>query len=182
MLKIASIWGTFSGVLYIALTWLSLAKRQELNEFPAWGLISTALYIIILGIFIFVAMRKARSAFYASTGINYAQTLYIGVLTAVVTGFIAGVFAFVYIQFVEPDFGSKLVVEMTTTMLNQKMPAKDIQEMTTQITSSYTPPNQFMSLLIGTTIMGIICSSLLAIFVRNRDTFSTDPKVLDERK
>jgi hypothetical protein len=174
MLKIAGIWGACAGVLYIVLTWLSLAKRQELNQFPAWGLVSTALYIIILGIFIFIAMRRARATFYSALGINYAQTLYIGVLTALVTGFISGVFAFSYIQFVEPDFGNKLIVEMTATMTQQKLPAKDIQEMTTQLKSTYTAPNQFMSLLIGTTIMGIICSSLLAVFVRNRDTFSSN--------
>ncbi|MDB5273164.1 MAG: hypothetical protein JWO58_1531 [Chitinophagaceae bacterium] len=174
MFKIAGIWGACAGVLYIALTWVSLAKRQELNTFPAWGLLSTALYIIILGVFIFIAMRNARSKFYSTIGINYAQTLYIGVLTAVITGFIAGIFAFSYIQFVEPDFGSKLIIEMTAEMTKHKLPAKDIAEMTTQLKTSYTPPNQFMSLLIGTTIMGIICSSLLAIFVRNRDTFTSN--------
>ncbi len=57
MLKIAAIWGSCAGVLYVLLTWLSLAKRQELNTIPAWGLISTALYILVLGIFIFIAIR-----------------------------------------------------------------------------------------------------------------------------
>ncbi|MDF2456105.1 MAG: hypothetical protein K0R51_2098, partial [Cytophagaceae bacterium] len=53
MLKIAGIWGGCAGALYIAVNWFSLSKRLELNAYPAWGLLYTALLILILGVFIF---------------------------------------------------------------------------------------------------------------------------------
>lgn len=174
MLKIAGIWGGFAGVLYIVLTWFSLSMRQELNELRGWPAINTALYILILGSFIFIAMRHARKKLYSELGINYAQTLYVGVCTAVVTGFLTGLFSFCYIQFVEPHLGDILVAEATKGMIEQKLPAKDIQEMTVKFKNSYTPVNQFMTMLIFTTVLGIICSTLLAIFVRNRDTFNSN--------
>lgn len=174
MLKIAGIWGGCAGALYIALTWVSLAMRQELNGFRGWPVINTALYILILGIFIFIAMRHARKTLYSELGINYAQTLYVGVCTAVVTGFLTGIFSLCYIQFIEPNLGDTLVAEATKGMIEQKLPAKDIQEMTAKFKNSYTPGNQFMTMLIFTTVLGIICSTLLAVFVRNRDTFSSN--------
>jgi Protein of unknown function (DUF4199) len=174
MLKIAGIWGSVAGVLYIILTWLSLAMRQELNQVRGWPAMNTALYILILGVFIFIAMRQARRSLYNQLGINYAQTLYVGVCTAVVTGFLTGIFAFCYIQYVEPNLGDLMVVEATEGMMKQKIPAKDIQEMTVKFKNSYTPGNQLMTMLIFTTVLGIISSALLAIFVRNRDTFSSN--------
>ena len=174
MLKIAGIWGSCAGVLYVILTWFSLVMRQELNELRGWPAINTALYIVILGTFIFIAMRHARKALYNEFGINYAQTLYVGVCTAVVTGILTGIFSLCYIQFVEPNLGNTLIVEATKGMTEQKLPAKDIQEMTEKFKNSYTPVNQFMTMLIFTTVLGIICSALLAVFVRNRDTFNSN--------
>jgi len=174
MLKIAGIWGGCAGVLYVALSWISLSQRQELNQYPAWGLLSTALLIIILGTFIFIAMRQARAQLYAQTGINYAQTFYIGVITSVVTGLIAGTFAFLYIQFIEPDFTAHLVEETTKEMTKQKVAPKDIQQNIAEMKEIYTAKVQFMSLLVTTFFIGIISSSILSVFVRNRDTFSSN--------
>src|SRR5690606_11943492 len=128
---------------------------QELNELRGWPAINTALYILILGIFIFTAMRQARRTIYSEFGINYAQTLYVGVSTAVVAGFLTGIFAFSYIQFIEPNLGDLMVAEATEGMLKQQVPAKDIQEMTEKFKNSYTPANQFMTMLIFTTVLGI---------------------------
>jgi hypothetical protein len=174
MLKIAGIWGACAGVLYIALTWFSLSMREELNQLRGWPAINTALYILILGTFIFIAMRHARKSLYHELGINYAQTLYVGVCTAVVTGALTGLFSCCYIAFVEPNLGNILIAEATKGMTEQKLPAKEIQEMTEKFKNSYTPGNQFMTMLIFTTVLGIICSSLLAVFVRNRDTFTSN--------
>ncbi|MBC7485960.1 MAG: DUF4199 domain-containing protein [Cytophagaceae bacterium] len=174
MLKIAGIWGGCAGVLYIALNWFSLSNRQALNVYPAWGLLSTFLLILILGSFIFVAMRHAKAKFYKEFGINYAQTFYVGVLTSLVTGLIAGTFAFIYIQFIEPEFNKHIVSETTHAMINEKVPVKDIQKNIAEMKEIYTPKVQFMSLLVMTFVIGIISSSILSVFVRNRDTFSSN--------
>ncbi len=173
MLKVASIWGGCAGALYIAVNWFSLAKRLELNAYPAWGLIYTALLIIILGTFIFISMRQTRSKFYAETGINFAQTFYAGVITSLITGLMAGTFAFIYIQFLEPGFTEHIITEATQAMQKNKVAAKDIQQNVAEMKQIYTANVQFMSLLIITFIIGIICSAILSVFVRNRDTFST---------
>ena len=173
MLKIAGIWGGCAGILFMALNWFSLSKRQELNVYPAWGLVSTFLLILILGTFIFVAMRQARSKFYKELGINYAQTFYVGVLTSLVTGFMAGIFAFVYIQFLEPGFNEHIVSETTQAMISQKVPTVEIEKNVAEMREIYTPKVQFMSLLIMTLVIGIISSAILSVFVRNRDTFTS---------
>ena len=173
MIKIASFWGAISGLFYIILTWISLDKREVFSDFAAWGFITMVLYIIILGTGIFFAMRSARTKLYASTGINYAQTLYVGVVTAVVTGILFGIFSFVYIEFLNPGLVSELVKEMTAEMTRLKKTPVEIADTVMHVRESYEPKNQLMSSLIGTSIMGIICSALLAVFVRNRDTFST---------
>ena len=174
MLKIAGIWGGCAGALYIALNWFSLSKRLELNAYPAWGLIYTALLILILGTFIFIAMRQTRSTFYAQTGINFAQTFYVGVITSLITGLIAGTFAFLYIQFIEPGFTEHIVAEASQAMAQNKVAAKDIQKNVSEMKQIYTAKVQFMSLLIMTFVIGIISSAILSIFVRNRDTFSSN--------
>ncbi|MDB5256283.1 MAG: hypothetical protein JWM14_978 [Chitinophagaceae bacterium] len=174
MLKIAGIWGGCAGALYVVLSWISLSQRQALNQYPAWGLLSTALLIIILGVFIFVAMRQTRKKLYSVSGINYAQTFYVGIITAVVTGLIAGTFAFIYIQFIEPDFTEHLTVETTREMQKQHVAPADIQKNIAEMTEVYTAKVQFMSLLVTTFFIGIISSSILSVFVRNRDTFSSN--------
>ena len=174
MLKIAGIWGSCAGVLYVVLSWISLSKRQELNQYPAWGLLSTALLIIILGVFIFVAMRQTRKNLYSTNGINYAQTFYVGILTSVFTGLIAGTFAYLYIQFIEPDFTAHLVTETTREMTKQHVAPADIQKNILEMKEVYTAKVQFMSLLVTTFFIGIISSSILSVFVRNRDTFSSN--------
>lgn len=173
MIKIASLWGALSGVLYILLTWLSLDKRTELAAYPAWGLITMILYVCILGFCIFFAMRTTRDSMYKETGINYAQTFYVGVVTSITTGVLFGIFSFVYIQFLNPDLANELVQEMTVEMAKFNKTPKEISETVQHVRESYEPKNQLMSSLIGTSIMGMICSALLSVFVRNRDTFST---------
>jgi hypothetical protein len=173
MIQIAGLWGAISGLLYITLTWISLDKREIFADFPAWGLITMVLYILMLGFCIFFAMRSTRNKLYASSGINYAQTLYVGVLTAFVTGILFGIFSFIYIQFLNPGLASELVAEMTTEMTKLHKTPAEIADTVMHVRESYEPKNQLMSSMIGTSIMGIICSALLAIFVRNRDTFST---------
>jgi uncharacterized protein YneF (UPF0154 family) len=173
MINIASIWGALSGLLYILLTWISLDKREELAVYPAWGLITMVLYICILGFCIFFAMRTTRNKLYYESGINYAQTFYIGVVTSLVTGVLFGIFSFVYIQYMNPGLAEELVKEMTIEMGKVNKTPKEIAETVQHVRESYEPKNQLMSSLIGTSIMGMICSALLAVFVRNRDTFST---------
>lgn len=174
MLKIAGIWGGCAGALYIAVNWFSLSKRLELNAYPAWGLLYTALLILILGIFIFIAMRHTRAKFYAQTGINFAQTFYVGIITSLVTGLMAGTFAFIYIQFLEPGFTEHIIAEASQAMQKNKVAAKDIQKNINEMKQIYTANVQFMSLLIMTFVIGIICSAILSVFVRNKDTFSSN--------
>jgi uncharacterized protein YneF (UPF0154 family) len=172
MINIASLWGALSGLLYITLTWISLDQREALGAYPAWGLINMVLYICILGFCIFFAMRTTRNKLYPE-GINYAQTFYVGVVTSLVTGILFGIFSFIYIQFMNPGLGESLVREMTIEMGKVNKTPKEIAETVQHVRESYQPKNQLMSSLIGTSIMGMICSALLAVFVRNRDTFST---------
>ncbi len=173
MIKIASLWGTLSGILYIVLTWISLDKRTALAAYPAWGLITMILYVCILGFCIFFAMRMTRDKIYQATGINYAQTFYVGVVTSITTGILFGIFSFLYIQFMNPGLAHELVQEMTVEMTKLNKTPKEIAETVQHVRESYEAKNQLMSSLIGTSIMGMICSALLSVFVRNRDTFST---------
>jgi len=173
MIKIASIWGALSGLCYILLTWFTTAEREALAQFPISGLITRVLYIVVLGFCIFFAMRATRNKLYAQTGINYAQTLYVGVATSLVTGFVFGIFSFLYIVFVNPNLVAELVKETEIMMLKFNKTPKEIAETIQHVKASFEPKTQFLSSLFGTTTMGIIASAIIAVFVRNKDTFSS---------
>jgi hypothetical protein len=174
MIQIAALWGTISGVLYILITWFSIHYRIELNEkMPIWPLLNTGLYVLILGFCIFFGMQKIKNKLYAETGINYGQALYTGVIISIITGVLSGFFFLVYIEYFNSTLGYQIATEMKLLMIQNKKTSKEITETVFQIKNQYQPINLMMSSLIGTTTMGIICSSILAMFVRNRDAFTS---------
>ncbi len=172
MIKIASFWGALSGLLYVLLTWLTTEYREALAQYPISGFATTVLYIVIIGLCVFLAMRATRDKLYAESGINYAQTLYVGVVTSVVTGIIFGIFSYVYIVYINPNLVAELLIETKNIMLKFNKTPAEIAETIAHVKVSYESKNQFMSSLFGTTTIGIICSAILAAFVRSKDTFT----------
>lgn len=119
--------------------------------------------IIIVGIVLAHKHYKRENNGFMS----YGQGLGIGSLLSAIVGLLSGVFAYIYMTFVDEDFMSKMQ-DVQTAKLEQQGLSDEQIEQAIQMTEKFTGPvTIFLSAVLGTLFIGFLLSLVISAFTKN---------------
>lgn len=124
--------------------------------------------VIGFGIFfgvLYFAMKKHRDADLGGY-ISYGRCLGVGVLTAVIMSIVSGLFNYVYVSFVDPDFLERTLAQTQEMLENFGMPEEAIEEAMENARNSNTPLRHMLNAILGGGLMGLIASLIVGAFVK----------------
>lgn len=106
--------------------------------------------------------------------INYSQALFAGIKTATFTAIVFALYSVCYVQFIDPEFvnfWSPIMQKNMEASTNPKMTPAQIKEELEYFRKLYQPGTQLIAQFFNCMLTGTFFSAILAIFVRNSDTF-----------
>lgn len=112
---------------------------------------------------LFAVLQKVRD------GNRYGRQVGVGLITSGVAAVLAFLGALIATGVVFPEYFSKLEVARREFLLLEGRSPEEIQELIEKLSASQTPGGHAFAMFMGTLAIGFIASSLIAIFVRDRD-------------
>lgn len=157
--SVAVRYGLLAGLISVIISFgLNMAG---LENSPAKWLTSL---VLVGGIFL------AQKAFKQQNGgfMSYGQGLGIGTILAVVSGLLSAIFSYVYITFIDPEFLGR-IMDKTRAEMEAKGSMSDAQidQAMGWTSKMMTGPMMFVSVLIGSLIMGFLVSLIVSAIVKN---------------
>ena len=168
--KYALVTGTVVGLFAIGF----FSVVNHFNTTNNWGFppdnirgIGGLLTILILGIGIYSTMRSLKSG--QSGILTYGQAIKAGITVAVITALIAALFSFIYCTLINPGYAEYMVNEAHKTMIAKGESPQQIAEHLADERKQFSTGMQVMMALVGQSVVGTIISSIMAIFMKNKN-------------
>lgn len=141
-----------------------------LNNKFGWGMqaasirgIGGLLSIPIQAIGIYLAMQDIKK----TTGmLTYAQALKTGITVAITIAVVVAAFSFVYCNFINPGYAAYMLKDAQQTMRASGESAQQIETNSVQVAKQFTTGAQMMMALVGQSVVGIIISLIIGLFVK----------------
>lgn len=130
---------------------------------------------IIVGIGLFLAMKKAKGETYHND-LNFGQAIYTGIVVCAFIALFSAIFNFLYFQFINVNYADEVIRIATPLMQADKMSEKEIAEQIVQIKETYKPVNQLTGTFVIMLVIGIFFSAIYGAILRTKDTFSLQSK------
>ncbi len=155
-------YGVMLGIASIILSVLNYSFGNIYKPHWAFNVLGPLLFIgfIIYGI---KAFKLSNEGF-----LKLSQAIKIGLGIAIIAGIISGLYQFVFMNYIEPDYMTK-VAEVQEQMMYEKFPDMDeaIIEKQLEITQKFSNPGIMVAFTIaGSLIMGLIISLIAGLFMK----------------
>ncbi len=165
ILKIALKWGLLTGLVSIIYALFGFVT-ESFGNFLITLLVS--LIISILGIVMALKEFREKNGGY----MTYGEGLLLGVGAMVIASILSGLFAMLYMQFVDPMIGEKMVDATLEQMEGFGVDADALEEQREMILAENTPLNQLWGALKNGLFGGLFLSLIIsAIMKRKRPEF-----------
>lgn len=169
MLKKSVIGGLVAAIIY--LLWLVIIVKTQLISRNDLTLLPILIPVLLVGFTMFFFVRQIRMSVYYDE-INYGQCFYSGVLISLFMSLFIGLFLVIL------ESAHVLVPELIDNMkqisrlnleIDKKTP-EEIEGFLKQLDAPFTIAiNSFINYL----LIGVFLSTIVALFVRNKDTFTS---------
>ncbi len=156
-------WGLITGITLIVYSIILYTLNQTTN-----GALSLIIYGLLIGGLV-VGMREYR----ASNGgyMTYGEGMGLGALLSAIAGLLSSAFTVFYTQVIDPGFQERLVGQVRDQMEEQgKMSDEQIDQTVELMQKFQSPGLQFMLGLLGTILIGVVLSLIIAAFIRRNKT------------
>ncbi len=167
MWKTASTYGLIVGavlVLMALLIWLAQIEQSVGVTFVNWLVVTIAVYM---------SMKTWRDRFMQGI-IKYNQALGFGVAVMFFASIIFAVYNVIYMNYLEPETIEKSLDFIEESYYNMGQSEEFIEEAMVTAAKLQTPFWQALSAIFGTTLLGLVISLIVAIFIRKEgDPFKT---------
>ena len=165
LLPIALKWGLITGLVSLIFTLYGFVT-ESFGNFMITLLVS--LIISVLGIVFALREFRTKNGGY----MKYGQGLLLGISTMVISSILSGLFAMLYMQFVDPTIAEKMVDATLEQMSGFGIDESALEEQRDTILAENTPLNQLWGALKNGLFGGLILSLIIsAIMKRNRPEF-----------
>ena len=134
------------------------------------GLISIAVYVVL----IVMAVRQYRDRENGGA-ITFGKAFLIGLGVAVIIAALSGIFSFLYISIIEPDFLETTMGDMEELYGSLGMSEEQIEQAMEQVRNSLTPGRMILQSLISGLGFGSVISAIIAAIMKR----NPEPQVLD---
>ncbi len=158
-------YGTMLGIASIILSVLNYSFGNIYNPHWIFATLGPLLFVgfIVYGI---KAFKLSNEGF-----LKLGQAIKIGLGIALIAGIIASIYQFVFMNYIEPDYMTK-VAEVQEQILYEKFPDMDeaLIEKQLEITQKFSSPGILLAFsLAGSLIMGLIISLIAGLFMKKED-------------
>lgn len=169
MLKKSFIGGLVAAIIY--LLWLVIIVKTQLIGRNDLTLLPILIPVLLIGFTMFFFVRQIRFQIYHNE-INYGQAFYSAVLIALIMSIFIGLFLMVLesLHILVPELIDNMKqISRLNLELDKKTP-EEIEGFLKQLDTPYTIAiNSFINYL----LIGVFLSTIVALFVRNKDTFTS---------
>lgn len=140
--------------------WMFIERLVGLHdEYIAYQSTSANLLIIVPIIVFYLAFREKRKKIYSGI-MTYKQGFITGIMLTLFATILNPLHQLITFQIVSPAFFSNMI----TYVVNQEIMTKEIAE------NQFTAQKFLLQGIIGTPIMGLVVTSIVAIFTRKKTT------------
>jgi F0F1-type ATP synthase assembly protein I len=168
-LRYGLITGTVVGIF--AISFFSIVNG--INNSQDWGMqaanirgISGLLTILIQATGIYVAMQAVKKQ--QSNTLTYGQALKTGLLIAVLTAVITGLFSFIYCEFINPGYAQYMVAEAQKVMIAKgETPAQMVTD-SNAVRKEFSTGAQVAMALVGQFFVGTMVSFIMGLFIKTK--------------
>lgn len=161
--RVALKWGLITGITLIIYSTILYTLSQTTNT---W--LSLIIYAILIGGLI-LGMREYRLA---NEGyMTYGQGLGLGTQLAAIAGFLSSCFTVFYTQIIDTGFQERLTEQVREQMEEKgNLSDEQIDQAVEMMQKFQSPGLQFFFGLLGTILIGLIFSLVIAAFIRRNKT------------
>jgi hypothetical protein len=158
-------YGLYSALIAIAVTLIEYATgidRSDLGRYLGF------LGLVGLAVMIFFAIKARKDEEFGGR-ISYGQCVGTGVMVALVSSAIIGIFMFIYVSYVNPDI-IDYIVEQTRKSLAAKNMTQEQMDGALQMTRKFASPTwQSVMAFLGGTFIGLIIALIMGAFLRSKE-------------
>lgn len=156
-------WGLITGIALIVYSTILYTFSQTTNS---------ALSLIIYGILIVGLVLGMREYRLSNEGyMTYGQGMGLGTQLSAITGFLSSSFTVFYTQLIDPGFQERMTEQVREQMEEKgSMSDEQIDQAVEVMQKFQTPGLQFVFGLLGTILIGVIFSLIIAAFIRRNKT------------
>lgn len=160
--RIALKWGLIAGVINIVygVVLIAIGKYQD----PSMNTISTVFGIAVAVAVLFYAMREYRTL--NGGFMSFGQGLGVGMLTSAVSGVAAGLFNFVYVQFIDPTMPDQIMDRIRDGWERNGMSDSQMEQMEPMTAMMLKPGMMFVIGVFASLLFGLILSLIIAAILR----------------
>ena len=156
-------WGLITGIVLVVYSTILYTFNLTTN-----GALSLVIYGILIGGLI-LGMREYRT----NNGgyMTYGEGMGLGALLSAVAGLLSSAFTVFYTQIIDPGFQERMVGQMRDQLEEQgKMSDEQIDQTIGWMQKFQSPGLQFIFGLLGTILIGVVLSLIIAAFIRRNKT------------
>jgi len=159
----SGLWGLVS---FTVAGWLNSAAFH--GNIPAAQIRSYSglLSIIILALGIFLGLKQARTR--NGNNLTYGQAIKTGVLIAVVTAVVVGLFTLLYCTVINPGYTDFMVQDCQRTMTAAGKSPAEIARCVVSTRKEFSTGSQVAQSVIGQAVVGTIVSLIFGLFLRTK--------------
>ncbi|MCK5782423.1 MAG: DUF4199 domain-containing protein [Flavobacteriales bacterium] len=171
ILKFSVIPGITLGVIQIFLAVIVYVMGVDASE-AGWQAYVSGIVSTIAMIFIFVINQKKYRDEINDGLLSLGEAVKIGVTIAVIAAVIYGIYNYLFMTVIEPDFAQNILDNAEQAMLEQNPDMSDEQlDMALGMASKFSSPAITVPLgIIGSAIIGLVISIITGLFVKKSDS------------
>jgi hypothetical protein len=166
----------------VALNYGTLSALSSISIFLIFYFIGTDIqsktpqylgYVILI-IFLILGIKSYRDNDLGGF-MTYGKSLGTGTLISLCAGFISAIFTIIFFKYIAPDMIQKILDTAQQNMADKGLSEEQIQMSMSYAAKFMTPVWLFLFSVLGTTIMGLIFSLLISIFMKKEaNPFNTN--------
>ena len=161
--RVALKWGLITGIMLVVYSIILYTFNLTTNK---------ALSLIIYGILIgglILGMREYR----ANNGgyMTYGEGMGLGALLSAIAGLLSSAFTVFYTQIIDPGFQERMIGQVRDQMEGQGQLSDEQIDKAIELMQKFQSPGlQFLFGLLGTILIGVVLSLIIAAFIRRNKT------------
>jgi hypothetical protein len=122
--------------------------------------------VVVLIVGIYAGMKAVKRQ---NDGIlTYRQAITTGIGISVITGLIAGTFAFIYCTVINPGYTDYMVQDAQKALVAAHTSPGEISKQLAQARVQFSTTSQVLQALIGQSVVGSVCSLIIGLFIKTK--------------
>ncbi len=166
-------WGLITSMVYIAFSLITNLLGVQQSGASALGFLLVFLQFVMTFFTIYLGVKETRDEDLGGY-LTLSQGFKAGLKMALIAGVIAGLFTFIYMQFIDPDMGERMISTSEDQMDEMNVP-EESREMSLKFTRYMANPMIMATFMIFWVVLWGLIKALVAGLILKKDPPVTVP-------